>query len=150
MKLVQLVSQFLWRRIVRARVEVLDMKLEIIGLLICGLVAVYSDPQFYYDNLNFPWPNSYFRRDDNVAAERAPSGEGRLFFATQYFTIATKTVTSTITSSTSCTTSTAPLAFCVPSGFGRRRRSAARDTSLFYKESEFDNIEATFLPSASK
>lgn len=111
------------------------MKLAV-SLLVFGLVAVYSEPQFSYDN--FPWAN-YFRSGNQ--ADVAADGEGRFFFATQYLTIATSTITSTSTITTSCTTSTAALSACVASG--RRRRGANAD-SLFYNEANVD--ENIFLP----
>jgi len=128
-------------------------------LLTCALVAGLAVAKSKAEaQFGFPPPTNYFRSGViSPSINDAPASvianeqlqQGRLFFTTLTLTYTTSTSTITSTVSTVCTTSTAALKVCTPSG--RRRRSIAGGRGLFYSEHDAHAEEGSiFLPSPAK
>lgn len=121
-------------------------------ILAASAAYVYAEPQFlpgYYPN------QEMFRASlPQPSIDVDQKSEGRFLFTTLTVTLSTSTLTSTGTSIVTCTTSTAGLSVCTPSG--RRRRGVFLNNKegrgLFYDEQENqgDDIGSIFLPSEPK
>ena len=125
-------------------------------LVLAFAVSSYADPDpqygypFGYPAIpnygGFPVPQqqeSYFRAGlPQSSLENSP--ENRLFLGTVTINVATITSTAISTYSTTCTTSTAAISICSPSGRRRRGLSMNGDRKvrgLFYNENNEDELD---------
>lgn len=136
-------------------IETMCSLIAFISLLIVASVSSNADPQYGYNsNFNNPFQNyggiqNGFPQPSFETPKEDPFSQQAQFRALFTFTFATTTSTSTFTSYTTCTTSTAAIKTCSPSGRRRRGMILSGDRKgrgLFFNEKDQEKEDSIFLP----